>query len=229
MTGNFQYSDVVAVFIFYIYIEILKNRVMELNKVHEGFKKLGGELVPDLGQYLRDFLSHHDDVRIYIGVDSETLRKHTQYGLVVVMYHYKKGAHFIFKRENAKDADGRRVKVRDLWSKLWREVELAKALGDYLEVELAGSYRRFTPEEVVKEGHKPHQTNLVDIDLDLNPEPGKAGRNKSNSVHDAGVQYIVGSGFRVRTKPHAWSASCAADMIVDRDNRVHRKGKSSKK
>ena len=72
-------------------------------------------------------------------------------------------------------------------------------------------------------------TNLVDIDLDLNPEPGKAGRTKTNSVHDAGVQYIVGSGFRVRTKPHAWSASCAADMIVDRDNRVHRKGKSSKK
>jgi len=194
-------------------------------KIHEGFKKMGGEPVADLGQYVRDYLSKHSDVKIYVGVDSEQCRKHTQYGLVVIMYHDRKGGHFVFKRDNAHDDNGRRTKIKDLWSKLWKEVEMAKELADYLEAELNGSYRRLTPDELVQLGYKPHQDKLVDIDLDLNPYPGQFGQNKSNSVHAAGVTYMVGSGYRVRTKPDSWAASCAADLVVDRDNRSYRKGK----
>ena len=193
--------------------------------VQDGFKKMGGEPIADLGHYIRDYLALHDDVRVYVGVDSEQCRKHTQYGIVVIMYHKGKGGHFVFKRYTPHDEKGKRMKVKDLWSKLWKEVELAKELAEYLEIELEGHYKRLTIDELKALGYKPHQDKLVDVDLDLNPEPGKANRNKSNSVHDAGVNTMVGSGFRVRTKPHAWSASCAADLIADRDNRSYRKGK----
>ena len=50
---------------------------------------------------------------------------------------------------------------------------------------------------------------LVDIDLDFNPNK-KWG---SNVVHDSAVGMLKGCGFRVRTKPRAWAASCAADLL----------------
>jgi len=198
---------------------------MEERKIHEGFKKLGGEQVANLGAYVREYLSLHGDVKIYIGVDSEQHKRHTTYGVVVILYHDKKGGHFVFKRENAHDETGKRMKIRDLFTKLWKEVELAEALDSYFETELVGSYRRFSVEELVQNGYGSHQDKLVDVDLDLNPHIGPTGKNKSNKVHDTAVSYMTGLGYRVRTKPHAWAASCAADMIVDKSNPGKRKGR----
>jgi predicted RNase H-related nuclease YkuK (DUF458 family) len=194
-------------------------------EIHEGFKKLGGEQIADLGAYVREYLAKHDDVKVYIGIDSEQHKKHTTYGMVVILYHEKKGGHFVWKRQNAHDENGKRMKIKDMFTKLWKEVELAEALGAYFELELEGHYRRFTPEELVAAGYGSHQFRLVDIDLDLNPSEGPTGKNKSNKVHDTAVSYIAGLGYRVRTKPHAWAASCAADMIVDKTNPGKRKGR----
>jgi predicted RNase H-related nuclease YkuK (DUF458 family) len=199
----------------------------EERKIHEGFKKMGGDLVPDLGAYVRDYLAKHDDVKVYVGIDSEQHKRHTTYGMVVILYHDKKGGHLVFKRDNAHDpATGKRIKIRDMFQKLWKEVELAEALGSYFETELEGHYKRFTIEELMKRGYGAHQDKLVDIDLDLNPDEGPTGKNKSNRVHDAAVSYISGLGYRVRTKPHAWAASCAADLIVDKSNPAKRKGRN---
>jgi len=35
-------------------------------------------------------------------------------------------------------------------------------------------------------------------------------------VYEAAVGYLTGLGFRVRCKPHAWAASCAADLNCKR-------------
>ena len=53
-----------------------------------------------------------------------------------------------------------------------------------------------------------HQKTIT-CDLDLNPNK----MFKSNMVHDIGIGALKGSGFRVRSKPNAWSATCAADLL----------------
>ena len=202
---------------------------MEERKIYDGFKKMGGEHISDLGAYVREYLSKHNDVKVYIGIDSEQHKRHTTYGMVVILYHDKKGGHLIFKRDNAHDENGKRIKIKDMFTKLWKEVELAAELGEYFEQELEGHYKRLSIEELSNmrdcrgNVYGVHQTKLVDVDLDLNPDGGKFGKNKSCKVHDTAVSYISGLGYRVRTKPYAWAASVAADLVVDKSNPVKRK------
>ena len=157
----------------------------------ESFKKFGGEIIPDLGEYVRDYISKYPDVKVFVGCDSEQYRNHTQYAVVVVLYHEKNGGHYIFYREKVK-------KIKDLFARLWREVEQVLAVGEYLEKELEGFYKRENPLE-----------KLVELHIDLNPNP----MHKSNSVFSVGVGTLKGHGFRVKTKPHAWAASCSSDLI----------------
>ena len=159
------------------------------------FKKFGGAYIDDLGEYMREYIKEHGNtgggIRIYVGCDSEHSKNKTRYATVVLIYHIGAGAHYIFKTENV-------TRVRDMYMKLWGEVERAFALGEYLEKELEGAYKRIDPKE-----------KLIDIDLDLNPNP----RWKSNIAYDSGVGFIKAHGYRVRSKPTAWAASCAADLV----------------
>lgn len=167
----------------------------------KGFKKFGGEYVEDLGKYLRDYLKNNKNVKIYVGCDSEQYKKYTRYATVVVMYHKNNGAHFIFKDERVE-------RVKDMYTKLFNEVEKVFAVGEYLEVELEGHYPRLEPLK-----------KLVDLDIDLNPDP----KWKSNMVHAAGLGYLTAAGYRTRCKPFAWAASCAADLCCRKKRRKSKK------
>ncbi len=76
----------------------------------------------------------------------------------------------------------------DLYSRLWHETELT--------TELALAIKDVD------------NINLI-IDVDYNPDKN-AG---SNIVHDAAVGYLTGLGFQVRSKPYAWAATYAADLL----------------
>jgi uncharacterized protein len=169
------------------------------------FKKFGGAIIADLGEYIREYIKEHGNslngIRIYVGCDSEHNGNKTRYATVVLIYHIGAGAHFIFKNESV-------PKVKDMYMKLWGEVERAFTLGEYLETELEGSYKRLVPNE-----------KLVDIDLDLNPNP----RWRSNIAYDSGMGFIRSAGYRVRGKPSAWAASCAADLVC-RKKKKKKKG-----
>jgi uncharacterized protein len=160
-------------------------------KKMKDFKKFGGEVIFDLGQYVREYVLKHKEVKIYVGCDSEQYNNHTQYAVVVVLYHEGNGAHYIFRRERTK-------KVKEMFTRLWGEVERVLELADYLEKELDGVYKRENPLE-----------KLVEIHIDLNPSP----MHKSNVVFNAGVGTCKGQGYRVKTKPHAFAASVCADLI----------------
>lgn len=157
----------------------------------ENFKKFGGEVIYDLGEYVRDYLIRHPDVKIFVGCDSEQFMKNTQYATVVVLRHPNNGAHYVFFREKVK-------KIKDLYSRLWGEVERVLAMGEYLERELKDSYVKEDPNEKIAELH-----------LDLNPNP----LHKSNIVFSAGVSTLKGYGFRVKYKPEAFASSVCADLI----------------
>ena len=195
----------------------------------KGFKKFGGEEIDDLGHYIREYLKKHNDVQIFVGCDSEQYKKFTKYAIVVCLYHTGKGAHVIFKTENAKCAEGRHLKVRNIGERLWSEVERVKELADYLELVLEGHVRRFSVDELILMDLESIQTKLVEVHIDFNPNPNtpvvpsrykrkrralrRMTDNKSNELWAAAVSYLVGNGYRVKWKPNGFAASSAADLI----------------
>lgn len=184
----------------------------------ESFKKFGGEHVRDVGQYVLDYVTQYPETMVFIGTDSTQLRKQTLYATAVMLYHPGGGAHIVFKRDRV-------PKIKDLFTRLWKEVEIVKEVAEYIDSTLKGKYkfewtkdtlreynnmlRMPTDKELEEANNKLQIERLVFVDLDFNPSEN----HKSNIVHDAGVGTLKGHGFRVRTKPTAWAASCAADLV----------------
>lgn len=212
----------------------------------EGFKKYGGEKLADLGNYVKEYLENFPNETIFIGCDSDTVKRHVYYASVIAFYDKEKkaGVHYIFKKEKTNREGINHVRTGDkrkdkeavkkqlssiIFNRLWGEVERLNELGEYFEKELEGKYRRFTPEELVKMGYSSHQNKLVDIHVDVNPDPGYTSRqielmrsglepgmpqNRSNIVYEAAKAYLEGKGFRVVFKPKSWASNAAADMLV---------------
>lgn len=155
------------------------------------FKLFGGTVIADLKSYVKDYVTKHPEVEVYVGSDSSQLRKQTVYATVILFYHPGKGAHLIFHRE-------RIDKVRVLYERLWREVEASLEVAQIVDEALS---------EV--RTAEPGKRLVAAVDLDFNPNE----MHKSNVVHDAGVGTLKGYGFNVRTKPNAYTASYAADLI----------------
>lgn len=206
---------------------------------HE-FKKLGGPVVLDLGEYLRDYLEKFPNTTVYVGTDSQTAGATTRFVTVVALYDEDRrdGVHYVFSKSSEK-------REKDTFSKMWKEVEMSLEVAEYLEVELEGSVKRVSPEELIaikeEELTKPirerdpskitydiHQTKLVNIDVDINPFLG-GGHNKSHVAYVAAKSYLTGMGYRVRFKPHSWSSSCAADFRLKKGGGGGRRRRKKKK
>ena len=293
-------------------------KIVEQNsEMKNKFKKFGGEVIEDLGQYIRDYLKRFPGTSLYIGADSAERGRQILYTTVVAFYDEfrRDGVHYIFKKELApnermwvertgnKDVDKATVKAAkeaNVYNKIYGEVERVLALGQYLETELEGVVKRKSTEELIKLGISPHQNRLIDIDVDINPDPGfaipedlqgkieiksrlyfvdekndrlvnitnprwtipfndlnedelkyvidihttqpaklraflntksmKDVKNKSQFVYETARATLEGQGFRVRFKPNAWAATCAADFVCDTFRRTtNRKSKKKKR
>lgn len=193
------------------------------------FKLFGGKIIENIEdyaiQYIKNNCVDHSEIIVYVGTDSKQLRKHTLYATAVVFYHVGKGAHIIFSRERV-------PKVKDLFTRLYNEVEMTRIVAEHLDSKLRGNYFfRWTEENiwveiggvkaqklkdtgelqklVAKYNEDLRHQKLITCDLDINPDK----MYKSSMVHDVGVGTLKGNGFRTRTKPTAWAASCAADLL----------------
>lgn len=193
------------------------------------FKKINGFVIPNIGQYILDYLKlkKSNSIKISIGCDSNNKRFSTIYILTVSFYDMElnNGVHYVFARHNQK-------KMKNNWNRLYVEALYLKQLGNYLENILKGKYyiEHDDIDKEVKsfyENTKP--TKLVEVHLDLNPEPSTRLRlsnkkrkldkknlklfsdNKSNSVYSSGVSLLAGDGFKVVAKPKAFTSSSAAD------------------
>lgn len=282
----------------------------------KSFRKFGGEAIEDLGQYVRDYLKKFPGTAIYIGGDSVEKGRQFLYSTVIAFYDEfrRDGVHYIFSKEHApnermwvdrtgnKDKDKAAVKAAkeaNIYNKIYGEVERVLKTGQYLEAELEGFVKRKSMEELIELGYSPHQNKLIDIDVDINPDPGfaipedlqgkveiksriyhidekndrlvnitnprwtisfdeltedelqyiidvhttqpaklksflstksqKDVKNKSQFVYEVARATLEGQGFRVRFKPNAWAATCAADFVCDKYRRSRPKRAKNKR
>ena len=198
------------------------------------FKKFGGEHVGDVVDYVNNYVASNMDYAVAVGCDSQQLRKSTCYVIAIAIWNpsQKNGAHVIFKREYVP-----KIKVKHdaaQVSKLASSQSKREPITDYdayrdMHPRLYGEIERVAAYcEMINEGlstipgyeRKDYSADdnrkfigLVDAHLDLNPDPGTSGQNKSNILWAAGRGMLEGLGFRTFTKPAAYAASCAADLL----------------
>jgi predicted RNase H-related nuclease YkuK (DUF458 family) len=146
------------------------------------FRRLQDGQKIDLAHYVADYRERHPGTRMYVGTDSHHRGERTVYATVIVFHHPGRGGHVIYRSWEV-------PKVRDLFTKLWNEVEASVFTA--MELERCGA-------------GKP-----ACIDLDLNPDT----RWESNRVLRSALGFTEAMGYRPRCKPFAFSASCVADRI----------------
>lgn len=146
------------------------------------FRELSKKTKIDLISYVKDYLIKYPETDIYIGCDSQNTGIKTLYATVLVLHKNKKGGHVLYTREDV-------PKIKDRFTRLWREVEQSIILADY----------------ITENGIKKPKF----IDIDLNPDP----RYKSNMVLSSALGYVASMGYVPRCKPESFCASYAADRL----------------
>jgi predicted RNase H-related nuclease YkuK (DUF458 family) len=204
------------------------------------FKRFDGRYIPDIVEYLREYLDNDPTTTISVGCDSVQMRRRTIYALTIMMHNtdIRNGAHVVFFRESC-------PKIRENQERLYKEAQYVHDVATYLDTELSKFYKRtdLTPIERKRykyhlakcEGEYSHVPNhqeddviknlpllpadnvdwkLVDIHVDFNPFEGRSGKNKSYVAYKSFVPWLKGLGFRVWSKPSAFAATSGADLLL---------------
>ena len=148
------------------------------------FRTLYGTPIPDVVEYIREYISTRENVEILIGSDSQSYsNRKTVYGVVIALYTKGKGAHVLCTRETLPMEYNTASR---LLGEVWKSIEIA---------------------EYLKENGLPKPTW---IDIDLNPDP----KFKSNSVLRQAVGMVEGMGYKVRYKHVGALMTYAANHLV---------------
>ena len=150
----------------------------------KNFKTLYGIPIPDIVEYIKNYLSTRENVEILIGCDSQCFKSaKTVYGVVVVLYTVGKGGHVLCRKEILPVE--RNTQVR-LINEVWKSIEVAEYLRN------AGLPKAKW------------------IDIDLNPDP----RWRSNTVLREAIGMVEGMGYKARCKRNGAMVTYAADRLV---------------
>lgn len=198
-----------------------KEEVMVKVNYRNRFKKFGGEKIPDVIEYIKQYVKENPYVTISLGCDSVQRRRKTVYAITLMFYSIsiKNGAHVIYFRDNIS-------KVRDNFDRLGREADYVLNIGEWLDSELEGHYVRQDLSESEQRRYKYHlakcngefahvdvsnedtvvknlaltdldkakQFKLIDLHLDYNPFEGNVdfkGYSKNKS-NIAYKAYVAG-------------------------------------
>lgn len=183
--------------------------------VRNKFKKFGGDFIPDIIEYIRDYAKNDPNITISLGCDSIQKRRKTIYAITIMIYNtdVKNGAHVVFFRENI-------TKVKDNFERLHKEAQYLHDIGGFLQSELEGVYKRsdlsdlerrkykyhvgkcnglyshvtqFDEETVMKnivltDVDKMQEFKLIDLHIDFNPFEGTQDR-KGNVKNRSNLSY----------------------------------------
>ena len=108
------------------------------------FQSLTNGQYIDLIPYLKTKLAEADNIRMYVGTDSQNVGSRTIYATVIVLHYGNNGGHVIYRKTSV-------PKIIDKFTKLWNEVQDSVELAQYLEAN-----------GIEKPAY---------IDLDFNPDP----------------------------------------------------------
>jgi predicted RNase H-related nuclease YkuK (DUF458 family) len=121
------------------------------NMFKNKFKRFGGEYIPDIIEYIKDYLKNDPGSTITVGCDSIQKRRKTIYAMTIMMYNtdVRNGAHVVFYRES-------HDKVRDNQERLYKEAQYVYDIGMYLDKELSESFQRTDLNEYERKRYKFH-------------------------------------------------------------------------
>ena len=110
------------------------------------FKRLTDRSTVELAEYLKEYIAQvgAENVRLYIGCDSQNKSEWTSYATTVVLHIGTTGCHVLYQRERV------RPRINDFWTRLWKEVERSVEVALYLQE---------------------NGIEVDNIDLDLNDDP----------------------------------------------------------
>lgn len=137
----------------------------------------------DLLPHLNDALKEGRDVEVLVGSDSQNKAGHTIYSTAVVLRFKGNGAHVLYRKEKA-------IRIRDLWTRLWGEVERSVEVAKWLR----------------QEG-----VSVTRIDMDINSDP----LHGSHRLHATAVGYVRAHGIEAMTKPGPLIATWAANVLCN--------------
>ena len=146
------------------------------------FRKIGSNETVDLIEYVNLVLEKTPDAKIYVGCDSQSYANKTVYVTTVVFRYDNRGAHVIYKKEVIS-------KVKDLWTKLWGELQRSIDIAGYLKIEGG--------------------INIHQIDLDYNNNP----KHKSNMIVKTAIGYMESMGYNYAIKPETLIAISVANEL----------------
>ena len=108
------------------------------------FKTMGGKPIPDVIEYIKEYMATHENIEILVGSDSQRYGKEIVYGVVIVLYTKGHGGHVLCAKEKEPIEPALQVK---LINEVWKSVEVAEWLKE----------------------NDIQQVSFIDIDL--NPDP----------------------------------------------------------
>ena len=120
---------------------------------------------------------------LLIGTDSSTSAEQLDLVSAIVLHKIGHGGRYFWTRRRERRAPSLRFQI---WREAWLSFELAQDVIRGLEAR-----------------------SLLQVNLEIHVDIGENGRTKE--LIDEVVVMIVGSGFAVRIKPHAFAASAVAD------------------
>jgi predicted RNase H-related nuclease YkuK (DUF458 family) len=115
------------------------------------FKRFGGEYIPDIIEYLKNYLEKDPTCTITVGCDSIQKRRRTVFAITIMLYNtdIKRGAHVVFFRESCD-------KIRDNQARLFKEAQYLYDIGTYLDSELSKFWQRKDLTDIEKKRYKYH-------------------------------------------------------------------------
>jgi len=175
------------------------------------WRKFDGEKITNINHYVLNYVKTVDrNTKIIVGCDSDNHARKTNYAVTVVFYNEKlrHGAHVVF-------ATHRVPKIKDVQTKLRKEVDFVYNIAESLDQTLRGEYfYKFDRNHY--DGSVP--TKLVEVHVDLNPKKttkngAKMTNNKSNTIYAEAMGWLCACGFKVMSKPYAYGSSTVGDAL----------------
>ena len=75
--------------------------------------------------YIRDYVSTHDNIQIFVGCDSQNTKETTTYVTAIVLYSPGNGGHIIYEKERTTKEKVRSIR---LMNEVWKSVSIANDL-----------------------------------------------------------------------------------------------------
>jgi len=161
----------------------------------EGFKKVNGQQIDSIENYVKEYVDTHENVNIIVGTDSNDKGDRWKIVTVVAFENPGHGVHYVYKKDN------RKIKPNNIKEKIFEETSLSLELANKLDELL---------HDLNFKSDKLENERYVKIHCDVN------GNNEfeSNKAYSEVVGWVKGCGYSIETKPSSWAASTAADARV---------------